>query len=117
MIAVYIFLSLVVLVMIAAYVCYRLAFSVPKQSRESLLLMPDTELTSQMIRDALAIPYEPINIASYDGLPLYGKCYLASPEAPWLIMFHGYRSGAERDFSGGLPFGIESGFNVLLIDQ
>lgn len=32
-------------------------------------------------------------------------------------MFHGYRSGAERDFSGGLPFGIESGFNVLLVDQ
>lgn len=29
------------------------------------------------------------------------------------IMFHGYRSGAERDFSGGLPFGIESGFKVL----
>jgi len=124
MIAVYIFLFLLVLVMIAAYVCYRLAFSVPKQSRESLFLMPDTEqytpyaaLTSQMIRDALAIPYEPVSITSYDGLPLYGKCYLASPEAPWLIMFHGYRSGAERDFSGGLPFGIESGFNVLLVDQ
>ena len=124
MIAVYIFLFLLVLVMIAAYVCYRLAFSVPKQSQESLFLMPDTEqytpyaaLTSQMIRDALAIPYEPISITSYDGLPLYGKCYLASPEAPWLIMFHGYRSGAERDFSGGLPFGIESGFNVLLVDQ
>ena len=124
MIAVYIFLFLLVLVMIAAYVCYRLAFSVPKQSRDSLFLMPDTEqytpyaaLTSQMIRDALAIPYEPVSITSYDGLPLYGKCYLASPEAPWLIMFHGYRSGAERDFSGGLPFGIESGFNVLLVDQ
>ena len=43
MIAVYIFLSLLVLVMIAAYACYRLAFSVPKQSRESLFLMPDIE--------------------------------------------------------------------------
>ncbi len=52
-------------------------------------------------------------VSWYDGLPLYGKCYLASPKAPWLIMFHGYRSGAERDFSGGLPFGIESGFKVL----
>lgn len=93
MIAVYIFLSLLVLVMIAAYACYRLAFSVPKQSRETLFLMPDTEqytpyatLTSQMIRDALAIPYEPVSITSYDGLPLYGKCYLASPKAPWLII-------------------------------
>lgn len=124
MIAVYIFLLLLVLVIIAAYVCYHLALSVPKQSRESLFLMPDTEqytpyaaLASQMIRDALAIPYEPVSITSYDGLVLYGKCYLALLEAPWLIMLHGYRSGAERDFSGGLPFGIESGFNVLLIDQ
>ena len=32
-------------------------------------------------------------------------------------MLHGYRSGAERDFCGGLKFGIDSGFNVLLVDQ
>ena len=32
-------------------------------------------------------------------------------------MMHGYRSGAERDFCGGLKFGIEAGVNVLLVDQ
>ena len=47
---------------------------------------PYATLTSQMIRDALAIPYEPVSITAYDGLPLYGKCYLASPKAPWLII-------------------------------
>lgn len=89
-----------------------------------MLTLPDDEQytpyaaqASQMIRHALAIPYETVSVTSYDGLTLRGKYYPASPEAPWLIMFHGYRSGAERDFCGGLPFGIESGFNVLLVDQ
>lgn len=108
----------------ASYFCYRLAFSVPKQSRESLFEMPDTEQYApysaearQMISDALEIPYKEAVVTSYDGLRLFGKCYIASADAPWLIMLHGYRSGAERDFCGGLKFGIDSGFNVLLVDQ
>ncbi len=108
----------------ASYFCYRLAFSVPKQSREALFEMPDTEQyapysaeSRQMISDALEIPYKEAVVTSYDGLRLFGKCYIASADAPWLIMLHGYRSGAERDFCGGLKFGIDSGFNVLLVDQ
>ena len=108
----------------ASYFCYRLAFSVPEQSRESLFEMPDTEQYApysaearQMISDALEIPYKEAVVTSYDGLRLFGKCYIASADAPWLIMLHGYRSGAERDFCGGLKFGIDSGFNVLLVDQ
>ena len=108
----------------ASYFCYRLAFSVPKQSREALFEMPDTEQYApysaearQMISDALEIPYKEAVVTSYDGLRLFGKCYIASADAPWLIMLHGYRSGAGRDFCGGLKFGIDSGFNVLLVDQ
>lgn len=108
----------------ASYFCYRLAFSVPEQSKEALFEMPDTEQYApysaearQMISDALEIPYKEAVVTSYDGLRLFGKCYIASADAPWLIMLHGYRSGAERDFCGGLKFGIDSGFNVLLVDQ
>ena len=108
----------------ASYFCYRLAFSVPKQSREALFEMPDTEQYApysaearQMISAALEIPYKEAVVTSYDGLRLFGKCYIASADAPWLIMLHGYRSGAERDFCDGLKFGIDSGFNVLLVDQ
>ena len=49
----------------ASYFCYRLAFSVPEQSREALFEMPDTEQYApysaearQMISDALEIPYK-----------------------------------------------------------
>ena len=43
MVAAFIILFLILLIIAAAYFCYRLAFSVPKQSRESLFEMPDTE--------------------------------------------------------------------------
>lgn len=119
-----ILLGVLLLVVLASYLCYRRVFSVPKQSRESLFEMPDTEQytpyaqkAGQMIRGALNIPYEPVTVSSYDGTKLFGKCYFADARAPWMIMFHGYRSGAERDFCGGLKFGIDRGFNVLLVDQ
>ena len=124
MIAVYILVIILLLTVIASYVCYRLAFSVPDAGTESLFLIPDSEQYTpyapqiyEMIHHALSIPFEAVSITSCDGLKLYGRCYSAAPEAPWLIMFHGYRSGAERDFCGGLPYGIESGFHVLLVDQ
>ena len=88
----------------ASYFCYRLAFSVPEQSREALFEMPDTEQYApysaearQMISDALEIPYKEAVVTSYDGLRLFGKCYIASADAPWLIMLHGYIICAERD--------------------
>lgn len=125
MLVIIILLSLIILILAASYVCYRLTFLVPEQSREALFTMPDTEQYApyaarmkQMISDAFALPYESVSISSYDGLRLFGKYYPAEKEsAPWLILFHGYRSRAERDFCGGLPFGIESGFHVLLVDQ
>ena len=115
---------LFVLILAAAYVCYRLAFSVPKPSEKAMFSLPDTEqyrpyaeTARRMIRAALEIPHAPVNAMSYDGNVLFGKCYRTSPSAPWLLMIHGYRSAAERDFSGGLPVGLENGYNVLLVDQ
>lgn len=71
-----------------------------------------------MIRDTLSIPYEDVFITSFDGLRLHAKFYAASErKAPVQIMFHGYKSSAERDFCGGLREGIDGGFNVLLVDQ
>lgn len=63
------------------------------------------------------VPYEPVYITSYDGLRLFGRWYDAGKGAPVAILFHGYRSTALRDSSGGAPFCMERGFSVLLIDQ
>ena len=117
-------LTIAALIVAAAYICYRLGFSVPKQTEADLFKFPNTEqyapfhgeMTS-MVKAALAIPYEDVWITSSDGLKLHGKCYTSTLDAPVQIMFHGYRSGAERDFCGGLQVAVQGGFNVLLVDQ
>lgn len=104
---------LVLLVIAASYVCCRLCFFVPKQTEEDLFRLPDTEqyaphreAMTQMVRTALALPYEDVWIRSDDGLRLHGKYYAGRPGAPAQIMMHGYKSGAERDFCGGAQIAV-----------
>ena len=65
----------------------------------------------------LSQSYVEHRIKSYDGLTLYGR-YLKNGESKKTIMlFHGYRSCGEKDFSGSFKFYIDNGFNILLVDQ
>lgn len=73
---------LVLLVIAASYLCYRLCFSVPKQTQADLFRLPDTEQyapykesMAQMVKAALALPYEDVWITFDDGLRLHGKYY------------------------------------------
>lgn len=116
--------ALLFLTLAGARLCYRMAFSVPKQPEADLFFLPDTaqyapfrEVSAQMIRAALAIPYEDVWITSRDGLRLHGKLYPGTPGAPVQLLFHGYRSAAERDFCGGLQEARKGGCSVLLVDQ
>ena len=125
MVFLWIILALAALILLAAYICYRKGLVVPKQTEKMLFYMPKTEQYAPykdefraMTRAALAIPYEDVYISSYDGLKLHAKLYTgSSPAAPVQILFHGYKSGAERDFCGGLQFAREGGYNVLLVDE
>ena len=116
--------ALLFLTLAGARLCYRMAFSVPKQPEADLFFLPDTaqytpfrEVSAKMIRAALAIPYEDVWITSRDGLRLHGKLYPGTPGAPVQLLFHGYRSAAERDFCGGLQEARKGGCSVLLVDQ
>lgn len=117
-------IGLLIGVSVASYVCYLLTFKVPKRKTAEFLRLPDTEQyapyrekTAQMFQSAQTIPYEEVWIQAFDGVRLFGKYYATSHGAPVQIMFHGYRSAAERDFCGGLPFALSEGYNVLLVDQ
>lgn len=57
-----------------------------------------------------------VNTVSFDGLNLAARYYdIGSPKT--MILFHGYRSSAARDFSCAVKMYICQGFNVLLCDQ
>lgn len=63
------------------------------------------------------IPCEDVRIDSFDGCRLHGRYYHVRDGAPLEILFHGYRSCAFRDCSGGHALSRKMGFNALVVDQ
>jgi len=116
--------SLLGALFLAAFFAYSCAFYVPRKKtlnpRQVLRGEQYEEYADRIlscIDRALLLEYEEVRITSRDGLTLFGRYYESRPGAPLEIQFHGYRSMALRDFSGGLPQALESGRNVLLVDQ
>ena len=62
-------------------------------------------------------PFEPVTIVSRDGLTLYGRFYRFTERNCVEILFHGWRSNALRDASGGAQMARDNGYNLLLVDQ
>lgn len=119
-------LLLLCIIILTAYICYRIAFYAPKKevSAPSGILLPEGKeyepYHAQMIkwiREARALPQEDFWITSFDGLKLHGKYYEYEPGAPMELMFHGYRGTAERDLSGGVQRCFKLKRNVLVVDQ
>ena len=57
-----------------------------------------------------------VEVLSYDGLRLKAR-YYDSNSKKTVILFHGYRSSALRDFACAVEMYTKMGFNVLLCDQ
>ncbi len=109
---------------ITAYVCYRMAFKVKKRNSDDLHFFPLGEQFDaikgtliKMVDEADKIPYEDVYITTKSNFKLHGRYYHTKDGAPLQIMFHGYKGHPIRDFSGGLNYALNNGFNVLLIDQ
>lgn len=121
------FLCLIVifllLVLITAYICAQMCFSVrssgvdvPHLPRGRQYLEIKDKIFA-LVDQAAALPYEDVYIQSFDGLCLHGKFYAMDEKAPTHILFHGYRSSALLDFGGGLRDVVQRGHNALLVDQ
>lgn len=114
-----------VMLFAALYVIYIMAFASrrdihPKDDEmpaNNPQYMPYAQRLSENVRRLAEIPFEPVYITSFDGLRLYGRFYDTGEDSPVAILFHGYRSTALRDASGGAPFCLKRGISVLLVDQ
>lgn len=116
-------ITLSIVLLIAGYT-YRTAFYAPKSKRSSIddpLEGPQYEVFQEHISRIShimeRIPCEPVTITSFDGCKLYGRYYHVNDDAPLEILFHGYRSCAFRDCSGGHALSRKMGFNALVVDQ
>lgn len=111
---------------LAAYICYRIAFYAPEKRAGSgdRIDIPEGEIydsyrpiLEQWVRETRAMPHEEVSITSFDGLTLYGKYYEHAPGAPIELMFHGYRGSAQRDLAGGVQRCFQVGHSALVVDQ
>ena len=64
-----------------------------------------------------AADHKDVYINSFDGLRLHGSYFERLDSDKTIIIFHGYRSSAKRDFSCAVEMYLDFGFNVLLVDQ
>lgn len=117
---------IILLILLTAYICFRIVFFVPGKKSENSkeLPVPEGEIYEpyhehmrNWIKEARSFPHEDFYITSFDGLKLHGKYYEYAPDAPLELMFHGYRGSAERDLSGGIQRCFMLGRNVLIVDQ
>lgn len=113
-----------VIVVFAAFLCYKRVFAVDKEKTKSPYGFPTGEqykpvkkVLTSMVDDARKLKYEDVFIKSHDNYTLHGRYYETKENAPVQIMFHGYRSHPLKDFSGGLKLAVDMGYNVLLVDQ
>lgn len=117
---------LCLLVLLGAYICYRMAFFSPKRKAlgANEFTLPEGHIYEAFREDMIrwakatrAMPHEDVQIKSFDGLTLRGKFYEYAPGAPVELMFHGYRGSAERDMPGGAQRCFRAGRSALLVDQ
>lgn len=125
MLFLWIILALAALVLLCAYICYRMAFYVPAKDK----IRPEFEVPpgkiyephhSQMrkwMEELREMPKEDFSVCSYDGLTLWGTYYEYAPGAPIELTFHGYRGTAERDLCGGVQRSFSLGHSALIVDQ
>ena len=121
-----ILITLILLVLLISYICFRMVFYVPRKNvvstdevplPEGKIYEPYHPMMKQWILDARNLPYKDYHITSFDGLKLHAKYFEYKEGAVTEIMFHGYRGSAERDLSGGIQRCFALGRNVLLVDQ
>ena len=119
-----IIVTVLALILMIAWYIYREAFYSPRNKRSTIddpLYGPQYDAVADHIYRIGHImekyPCEGITIHGIDGCALYGRYYHVRDGAPLEILFHGYRSCAFRDCSGGHALARKMGFNALVVDQ
>ena len=117
-------ITIILIILLISYLTYRKAFYSPIKKRSTTHLLPDTPAykkanptIKRLIEEMEKVPFEQVYITSYDGTKLAARYYHLSDSAPLQIQFHGYRSTAVRDFSGGFQLAQKMGRNLLVVDQ
>ena len=120
--------AIIILVLLASYVCYRLAFFSDRKSQRAPevgeVVLPDGDIYEEFREDITrwnlslrTLPCRDVEITSFDGLKLRGRYFEQKKGAPIELLMHGYRGESLRDLSGGVFRCFALGRNALLVDH
>lgn len=116
-------ISILAYVISSCYIGYRSSFRSIRKKHVGLYTGLDGDVTDiklkrrEYLEAFLKIPFEDVTITAYDGKKLHARYYSRRSSAPIAILFHGYKSRAQRDFACGAQVCLDLGYNVLLVDQ
>lgn len=124
MIAFYIILIAVLIILAVTLYFFSIAFvrrnggiQEDFQRAESKFLAPHKNEIIKGMEYIKSLKTKECAITSFDGLRLFGRFYEKENSIGTIILFHGYRSHAMRDFSCAVKMYRDLGLNVLLVDQ
>ena len=117
-------LSLLLITVLTAYVCYCMVFKAVRKNKIEEFPMPVGKIYEPYYEEMKGwqlkvreLPQTDVEIKSHDGLTLRGKFYQFSPDAPIELMFHGYRGNSKSDLCGGVLRCFKLGRSVLTVDH
>lgn len=114
---------MITLTLLISFICFYLAFYVPKNPKKGLhlfdygMLAPYKDQLDKWREETAATPHTDVEITSFDGLRLCGKFYEFAPSAPVELLMHGYRGTSERDLCGAVQRCFALGHSALVVDQ
>ena len=114
--------GLVLLLWALVWICYALAFR-RHENKKTLTVFDEARYgrfapAMRAGQDCYrSLTFEEAEIASFDGLRLHARVCGAEAGKPLLLLFHGWRSSAARDFGCVLEFYRAQGFGLILVDQ
>jgi len=109
--------------LLLSFFMYLGAFFNPKKKDITFQKLPgkqneeDYSRMIEMVKEVLALPYEPVETVSKDGLRLCGRYYEFVPGAPIHLEFNGYKGVNVRDNCGGVILAKSIGHNIILVNQ
>ncbi len=124
---IYLFIAMVLLLIaftIILYTIYRIAFCSGNMKLPDLgdVLSKDQisefkEKIDKNIDIFRSIPFEEVEIRSFDKTKLAGRFYKVEKSKKVMMLFHGYKSHIDVDGSRAVAICLERGFNVLAVHQ
>ena len=117
-------LGLLLIIIILSIAAYRVVFYSPiKGQNNDYNKMKQVNYNgisgkvNNFVNQILKLPCEDLYIESYDGLKLHAYLYKNEDSKEYVILFHGYRRTARRNFCGLALDLLKENKNVVLVDQ